>query len=303
MAYSCVCFVFFLFPLKDCFTHDSACCLWASKTMASLLIRFNETWNVNLKAYIRAMHYDKETIHRCIRNIFIITVQMPQSWSSLESHFQSERECLRGQVHGVSLAMAGCPSFHIAAFNHAVPSCRNLKLHGHKCRRARLSVCSKLCAFWPTMVQKQENPFQPSRTEPGHVWTWIWRSSLVRRGDICGDRERRHCYSEGQPLFNTPEVTDLSAVWWVLGPDRQIVGSFPRIAQYSYFLIMFKLAPRHLSFIKIVKWQVIIKIRLIPSRVHTGSLTIKLYWHSLFICKDTFPLIGSRVLMNNKHTL
>lgn len=99
---------------------------------------------MNLKGYIRAMNYDKETINQCIRNIFIITAQMPQSWSSLESHFQSERECLRGQVHGVSLAMAGCPSFHIAVFNHAVPSCRNLKLRGHKCTRAKTSVFSRL---------------------------------------------------------------------------------------------------------------------------------------------------------------
>lgn len=186
--------LFFLFPLKDCFTLDSSCCLWASKTIASLLIRFNETWNVNLKAYIRAMHYDKETIHQCIRNIFIITVQMPQSWSSLESHFQSERECLPGQVHGVSLAMAGCPSFHIAVFNHAVPSCRNLKLHGHKCRRARISVCSKLCAFWQIMVQKQENPFERSlrtwtrlnldlKVITGQKWRhlqWPWAKSLLQ---------------------------------------------------------------------------------------------------------------------------
>lgn len=159
MAYSYG--LFFLFPLKDCFTLDSACCLWASKTIASPLISFNEeTHYVNLKGYITAMNYDKETVHQCIRNIFIITVQMSQSWSSLESHFQSEQECLRGQVHGVSLAVAGCPSFHIAVFNHAVPSCRNLKVHGHKCRRAKFSVCSKLCALWQILVQNQKNPLE-----------------------------------------------------------------------------------------------------------------------------------------------
>lgn len=106
------------------------------------------------------MNYDKETINQCIRNIFIITAQMPQSWSSLESHFQSERECLRGQDHGVSLAMAGCPSFHIAVFNHAVPSCRNLKLRGHKCTRAKTLVFSRLCALWQITVQRQENLFE-----------------------------------------------------------------------------------------------------------------------------------------------
>lgn len=145
MAYSYG--LFLVFPLKDCFTLDSACCLRASETIASPLIIFNEeTHYVNLKGYITAMYYDKETIHQCIRNMFIITEQMPPGWSSLESHFQSEQECLPGQVHGVSLAVAGCPSFYIAVFNHAVPSCRNLKLHGHKCRRAKFSVCSKLCA-------------------------------------------------------------------------------------------------------------------------------------------------------------
>lgn len=156
MAYSYG--LFLVFPLKDCFTLDSACCLRASETIASPLIIFNEeTHYVNLKGYITAMYYDKETIHQCIRNMFIITEQMPPGWSSLESHFQSEQECLPGQVHGVSLAVAGCPSFYIAVFNHAVPSCRNLKLHGHKCRRAKFSVCSKLCARWQILVQNQKN--------------------------------------------------------------------------------------------------------------------------------------------------
>lgn len=137
---------FFLFSLKDCFTLDLACCLRASETIASPLISFNEESHyMNLKGYITAMNYDKQTIYQCIRNIFITTVQMPQSWSSLESHFQSEQECVGGQVHGVSLAVAGCPSFHIAVFNHAVPSCRNLKLYGHKWQRAKICLLQALC--------------------------------------------------------------------------------------------------------------------------------------------------------------
>lgn len=173
MAYSYS--LFFPFPLKDCFTLDSACCLRASETIASPLISFNEeTHYVNLKGYIKAMNYDKGTIHQCIRNIFIITVQMPQSWSSLESHFQSEQECLRGQVHGVFLAVAGCPSFHIAVFNHAVPSCRNLKLHGKI-----LCLLQALCTLTNigSEPKKKEPPWKmpASQTfEPGlegHHWS------------------------------------------------------------------------------------------------------------------------------------
>lgn len=160
------------------------------------------------------MNYEKETIHWCIKNIFIITVQMPQSWSSLESHFQTERECLRGQVHGVSLVVAGCPSFHIAVFNHAVPSCRNLKLHGHKCRRAKLSVCSQLCALWQIMVQDQQNVLK------GFLW-YLWgctrlnsRSSLrpgILHMWLCDQKwgpfqsavrvSRSHHYIKDKPWF------------------------------------------------------------------------------------------------------
>lgn len=159
------------------------------------------------------MNYDKETINQCIRNIFIITAQMPQSWSSLESHFQSERECLWGQVHGVSLAMAGCPSFHIAVFNHAAPSCRNLKLRGHKCTRAKTSVFSRLCALWQITVQKQEKLFEGSlricahlprlalKVIPG-VWNFI---------DVYGDGEQSPCYVKEESLFNASELRDLCA--------------------------------------------------------------------------------------------
>lgn len=53
----------FLFPLKDCFTLDLTCCLQARETIASPLISFNEESHyVNLKGYITAMNYDKETI-------------------------------------------------------------------------------------------------------------------------------------------------------------------------------------------------------------------------------------------------
>lgn len=164
---------FFPFPLKDCFTLDSACCLRASETIASPLISFNEeTHYVNLKGYITAMNYDKGTIHQCIRNIFIITVQMPQSWSSLESHFQSEQECLRGQVHGVFLAVAGCPSFHIAVFNHAVPSCRNLKLHGKI-----LCLLQALCTLTNIGSEPKERTPLKDACE-SDIWTWPWRPSL-----------------------------------------------------------------------------------------------------------------------------
>lgn len=166
---------------------------------------------MNLKGYIKAMNYDKETIHQCIRNIFIILqLQMPQSWSSLESHFQSEQECLWGQVHGVSLAVAGCPSFHIAVFNHAVPSCRNLKLHGHKCRRATLSVCSKLCALWQILVQNQRNPLER--------YLWPSLESGIEHMQLCGQKWwQSPRYVNEKTLtytlliwFNRSEVTVLS---------------------------------------------------------------------------------------------
>lgn len=219
-------FFFLLFPPKDCFTLDSLCCLWASETIASLLISFNEeTRYLNLKGYIRAMNYDKETINQCIRNIFIRTAQMPQSWSSLESHFQSERECLRGQVHGVSLAMAGCPSFHIAVFNHAVPSCRNLKLRGQKCTRAKTSVFSRRCALWQITVQEQENLFEGSLRVSAHlahlafkvipgVWNFVYVYAV--------DTLKRSLYLRHQ----TSELRHLSpSKPTVLGPEGRIFSS------------------------------------------------------------------------------
>lgn len=187
------------------------------------------------------MNYDRETINQCIRNIFIITVQIPQSWSSLESHFQSEQDCLRGQVHGVSLAMAGCPSFHIAAFNHAVPSCRNLKLHGHKCRRAKISVRSKLCPLWQIMVQNHENLFEGSLWISARlnlalkVIAGVWSLALWS--------ETATSMVTVNKAVVTLERSLYSVVWHlspskptVLGPEGQIFSEFPGIDSYSYLI-------------------------------------------------------------------
>lgn len=235
-------FCFFpLFPLKDYFTLDSLCCLWASETIASLLISFNEeTRYVNLKGYIRAMNYDKETINQCIRNIFIITAQMTQSWSSLESHFQSERECLRGQVHGVSLAMAGCPSFHIAVFNHAVPSCRNLKLRGHKCTRAKTPVFSSLCALWQITVPKQENLFEGDLRICAHlprlalkVIPGVWNFAMQSGTTTCMVKASKAVVTLKRSLYLTHQNWETSVLRHLCSLNQQFWGQRDRFSVNS----------------------------------------------------------------------
>lgn len=160
---------------------------------------------------------------------------MPQSWSSLESHFQSVQElsrevkcmvCLRrwlaARVSILQCSIMRCP--HAETF----------QLHGQKCRRAKFSVCSKF-------GRSDKDGFRTKRTPlKDAIWTWPRRPSVwkwtrtavwseVTTVSVFIEGNQRPHYVKKEPLFNTdwplPAVTA-----FVLrnqqGPDRQIFCNY-----------------------------------------------------------------------------